>query len=120
MRVGDGTYHWQEFEQYVLGEKYQHIYQFFKSSQDRGTNFLYNLLELIRGRGEKINFARYVYILSRLEPEQNAENEQKEAYRKFSTKMYQWYQGEQSDKDCRHLKTAMNLYAYLTREKEEL
>lgn len=120
VRVGDGTYHWQEFEQYVLGEKYQHIYQFFNSSQDRGKNFLYNLLELIRGRGEKINFARYVYILSRLEPEQDAENEQKEVYRKFSTKMYQWYQGEQSDKDCRHLKTAMNLYAYLTREKEEL
>lgn len=119
LNVSDGTYQWQEFEQRVLQEKYQHIYQFFKGSQDRGTNFLYNLLELIRGRGEKINFARYVYILSRLEPEKDAAKEQKDLYRAFASKMYQWYQGEQSDMDCRHLKTAMNLYAYLTREREE-
>lgn len=119
LSISDGTYSWPEFEQYVLGEKYQHIYQFFQISEDRGKNFLYHLLELIRNRKERINFARYVYILSRLEPEERAAPEQKEAYRKFSSKMYQWYQGENSDIDCRHLKTAIHLYAYLTRDKEE-
>lgn len=120
LNISDGTYRWQEFEQSVLREKYQHIYNFFEKSDERGKNFLYNLLELIRNRGEKINFARYVYILSRLEPQKDALPEQKEAYREFSVKMCQWYRGETQEADCRHLKTAMNLYAYLTREKEEM
>lgn len=120
LKVSDGTYSWHEFEESVLREKYQHIYRFFENSQDRGGSFLYHLLELIRDRGDKINFARYVYILSRLEPGKEAEKEQRDAYREFSSKMYQWYQGEGSDADCRHLKTAMTLYAYLTREKEEM
>ena len=117
--VSDGTYRWQEFEQYVLGEKYQHIYRFFQISEERGKNFLYHLLELIRNRAEKLNFARYVYFLSRLEPEHDAPEEQINAYKDFSAKMYQWYQGERSEIDCRQLKTAINLYIYLTREKEE-
>ncbi len=119
--LSDGTYGWQEFEQEVLQEKYQCISDFFETSEDRGKNFLYHLLELIRSRihnpGEKINFARYVYILSRLEPDSHAHPEQKEAYRMFSRTMYQGYQG--SEADCRQLKTAINLYAYITREKEE-
>ncbi|MCM1326310.1 MAG: type III-A CRISPR-associated protein Cas10/Csm1 [Bacteroidales bacterium] len=119
--ISDGTYSWQEFEQEVLGEKYRHIYEFFETSEDRGKNFLYHLLELIRLRSEedKIHFARYVYLLSRLEPDKNAPPEQKAAYKEFSLKMYQWYQGANAEADCRHLKTAMNLYAYLKRDKEE-
>lgn len=112
----DGTYRWQEFEQSVLAEKYRHISKFFETSEERGKNFLYHLLELIRARSEKISFARYVYLLSRLEPDKKASPEQKEAYRIFSGKMYQWYQ--ESEADCRQLKTAINLYAYVTREKE--
>ena len=73
---------------------------------------LYRMLELIRNQKEKINFARFVYLLSRLEPDK--EGEKKEKYRKFSRKMYQWVQ---SEKDCRELKTAINLYAYMHREK---
>ncbi|MDE6620910.1 MAG: type III-A CRISPR-associated protein Cas10/Csm1, partial [Lachnospiraceae bacterium] len=87
---------------------------------ERGKNFLYHRLALLRNRGEKINFARYVYILSRLEPQKDASPEQKDAYKEFSTKMYQWYRGETEEADCRHLKTAINLYAYLTRDKEEM
>lgn len=117
--VSDGTYSWQEFGEKVLKEKYSYIYEFFETSDERGKNFMYNLLDLIRNRGDKINFARYVYLLSRLEPDRNAVQEQKDAYRKFSARMYRWYQGENAEADCRHLKTAMNLYAYLTREKEE-
>lgn len=114
--VSDGTYCWDDFEQAVLGEKYRVIYDFFETTQERGKNFLYRLLQLIRCRAEKINFARYVYLLSRLEPEQGAPPEQEEAYREFSSKMYEWVK---SEKDCRQLKTAINLYAYMTREKEE-
>lgn len=119
LQINDGTYCWQEFEQSVLQEKYRHIYRFFRSSKERGNNFLYNLLELIRNGSEKIYFARYVYILSRLEPGKEADKEQKEAYKEFSAKMYEWYRGEGSEADRRHLKTAITLYVYLTREREE-
>ena len=51
-----------------------------------------------------------------MEPDLKAPKEQKEAYHKFSSKMYQWIKNET---DCRQLKTAITLYAYLTREKED-
>lgn len=113
----EGTYHWKEFEDKVLGEKYKVLYEFFQVSENRGKNFLYNLLELIRNRKEKINFARYVYILSRLEPEKEEPEVQKEAYRKFSEKMYLWIK---DDEDCRQLVTAIYLYIYLTRQEEDM
>lgn len=117
--ISDGTYGWQEFEQKVLDEKYRHIYTFFENSDERGKSFMYKLLELIRSRNtDKIYFARYVYILSRLEPGEKAAPEQKALYHEFSSRMYRWYQGEDADRDCRHLKTAINLYAYLKRDKE--
>lgn len=112
-RISDGTYEWEEFETYVLGEKYNELKGFFEKSEDRGMNFMYNLLELIRNKKEKINFARYVYLLSRMEPEQEDE---KEIYNKFSKKMYEWMK---NDTDARHLKTAMTMYAYMNREVED-
>mgnify|MGYP004610918243 FL=1 len=114
--VADGTYTWEDFKEYVIGEKYQLISGFFEGSEERGTAFLYHLLELIRDRNEKINFARYVYLLARLEPEQKAAPEQKKLYQAFAEKMYQWIG---SDEDCRQLKTVMNLYAYMKRERKE-
>lgn len=115
VRVSDGTYGWQEFETAVLGEKYRCIATFFAQSDERGKNFLYRLLELLRKREEKIYFARYVYLLSRLEPDREAPAGQREAYRVFSRNLYRWWE---NDRDVRQLKTAMALYAYVTREKE--
>ena len=79
-------------------------------------------LELIRNQDQnlkqdkknKIEFARFLYLLSRLEPKE--EGTQKEQYRRFAEKMYRWIQ---SEKDCRQLKTALNLYAYMHRERGE-
>ena len=112
--VSDGTYKWEEFINGVVVEKYRVLEDFFGNLEDRGMVFLYRMLELIRNQKEKINFARFVYLLSRLEP--TDEGEKKEKYRWFSKKMYEWIQ---SEKDCRELKTAMNLYAYSHREKGE-
>jgi CRISPR-associated protein Csm1 len=114
--VNDGTYNWNTFEQKVVGEKYHSLDKFFTASDDRGNSFLYHLLALIRNRKEKIYFARYVYLLSRLEPDKEAPPEQIENYKEFSEKMYRWYLEET---DCRELKTAMNLYAYLKRKRED-
>ena len=99
----------------VIEEKYRTISGFFQDSEDHGKSFLYHLLELVRRQGEKINLARFVYLLARMEPGDKAKEEEKARYREFSRKMYGWIKEE---KDCRQLKTAISLYAYKIREKE--
>lgn len=112
--MSDGTYTWRGLIDQVIEEKYHTLQEFFGEIDERGMAFLYRMLELIREqKNDKINFARFIYLLSRLEP---SEKEKKEAYRKFSRQMYEWIQ---SEKDCRQLKTAINMYAYMHREKGE-
>lgn len=110
--LSDGTYTWDMLRNQVLGEKYKLFTGFFRDTQERGTAFMYHLLELIRGRNESVNFARYVYLLARLEPGNKADPEQKRLYKEFSREMYKWIY---LDEDCRQIKTAMNLYAYMKR-----
>lgn len=121
--VSDGTYSWDELERDVIQEKFQILRAFFETTDEQGMAFLYRILELIRNRKEKINFARLVYMIARLEPVDKDSKEQKEvyqkqkkAYRNFSEHMVQWMQ---SEKDCRQLKTAIQLYVYLNRNGEE-
>ncbi len=116
LRISDGTYPWNTFVEEVVGEKYAVIREFFQLSEDKGKSFLYHLLELVRNQEERINLARFVYLLSRMEPGAKAKQEEKQLYKNFSRKMYQW---RQSEKDCRQLKTAITLYAYTIRDKEE-
>ena len=67
--ISDGTYSWTEFQAEVLNEKFVHIYEFFETDEERGKAFLYNMLELIRNQTDIIYLARFVYLLSRMEPE---------------------------------------------------
>lgn len=133
--ISDGSYSWQDFEDKVISEKFELIKRFFSrfdESDNYGKAFLYRLLDLIRNQENKINFARYIYLLARMEPRENESKEIKDAYTDFSNQMYRWMENyrkqiSNSDKstkinligeDIRHLKTAINMYAYLIREKE--
>ncbi len=120
--ISDGTYGWQEFEDEVIADKFNTIKNFFDQCEDKGKSLLYRMLELIRSQSDKINFARFVYLIARLEPDKEAIEKQKELYKEFSIKMYQWLSEKdklQKEKNCRQLKTAITLYAYLVRETEE-
>lgn len=111
------TYSWNDFIQDVWKEKYQELAEFFDAQdQERGKGFLYHLLEYIRNSDEKINIARFAYTLARMEPDKNADTETKERYRMFSKKMYCWIQNE---KDRKSLITAIYLYVYSVRERQE-
>lgn len=116
-----GTYSWTEFEDKVIGEKLGVIWNFFEQTEDYGKAFLYNLLELISNQKERINFARYVYLLSRMEPSDRESTEKtaekKAAYDRFKNHMFTWIHSEQ---DRKQLKLAINIYAYLKREREEV
>ena len=113
---GNGTYSWDRFLNQVIGEKYRAIADYFESTNNHGNAFLYHLLELIQNTSEKINIARYVYLLSRMEPERSASKEQQKAYQLFSRKMFGWKDREE---DRQELATAICLYVYRKREKGE-
>ena len=110
------TYSWNEFTGKVLGEKLKALRKFFNTNDERGMAFLYRLLELIRGRDEKINIARFAYILARLEPNDSKKKAVKEAYRDFARQMYLWIQNKE---DSRELVTAIYIYVYERRGGEE-
>ena len=81
-----------------------------------GKSFLYRLLELMRERGEKINLARFAYLLARMEPKDSDDNERKELYKNFSRNMYQWMK---NDEECRQAIAAITIYIYSIRERTE-
>ena len=114
--ISDGTYTWDELKNDVLGVKCAGIKEFFGNSDVRGMSFMYRLLELVRNQSEKINFARFVYVLSRLEPGEDAPPDEKDRYKRFADNLTKWIK---DGKDRRHLKTAMTLYAYMVRNKED-
>ena len=89
---------------------------FFTDDNERGMNFLYNLTELLRNQAEKIQIARYGYLLSRMEPLETEGKEKMEAYRLFSRKMYEWAQEET---DRRELVIAIYVFVYMHREEKE-
>ena len=109
-------YTWYEFTKSVLKEKVQALDTYFGQNDEHGMAFLYHLLDFLRHTEEKINVARYVYLLTRMEPEMDAGREKREAYRTFSRSMYEW---SKNSKDRRELITAIYIYVYLHREEEK-
>ena len=111
-----GRYSWSIFTDQVIGEKFETIRRYFTITNQHGNVFLYHLLELLRESSEKFNRARFVYFLSRMEPERDEVPAEFDAYREFSDKMYLWALEKE---DRRQLITAIYLYVYLTREAGE-
>ncbi len=112
------SYGWQVFTQKVLKEKYKTIADYMQITQNRGKAFLYNLLSLLRDDGSRFNRARFVYYLSRMEPDRRDDNispAEKEAYAAFSEKMYRW---STDAEERRQTVTAIYLYVYMQREKK--
>ena len=126
---GEGnTYKWDEFVNDVICDKYVVIKDFFKCEKDkadgqkRGKAFLYRMLNLMRNhlaetekqKGEKLNLARFAYVLSRLEPDSESDSYVK--YKEFSRNMYKWIKDK---KQCRQAITAIYMYVYTIRERED-
>ena len=115
-----GGYPWDVFILQVLNEKYKTINRYFTITENHGKAFLYHLLDLLRENGteKRFNRARFVYFLSRMEPDNDDPDNADEwnAYKEFSAKMYEW---ATTKEDRRQLVTAIYLYVYLNREEEE-
>ena len=111
------SYGWEVFLQDVLKDKYETVRDYFDRPHDYGIVCLYRLLGLMRDSEDKIQTARFVYTLAKLEPPQNAPQDQIDAYRDFAGKLYRWMQDPE---DRRKAITAMYLYAYLRRKEENV
>lgn len=108
------TYHWEELTSKVIEEKFRCIQSFLsEEDQERGKAFLYRILQFLRYSDQKINVARYAYMLARLEP---FDKNRKAAYQEFVKKMYQWILDATSRQQ---LMTAIYIYVYLVRKKKE-
>ena len=107
------VYDWDTLQTRVLGEKLACLQGFFRSdTAEHGNAMLYNLLELLRG-GEhnRMDLARYAYLLARLRPAKGAPGAK--AYQAFSDRMMQW---SISPQDRHELITAIYIDVYQNRK----
>ena len=118
----DHTYSWDVLRDKVLGEKIPCLEQFFAQFQKKdddhcGNSMLYNLTDLLRNtREDQVNFARCVYLLARLRPDEKKASEAlKDAYRTFSHNVLDW---ARDPEQRRQLITAIYIYVYQKRGRE--
>ena len=106
-------YAWDTFRAKVLTEKVGCLQSFFgKDNAEHRNTMLYNLLALLReAENDRINLARYAYLLARLSPKKNAPDYK--LYEQFSHSMMDWA----LDAVQRHqLITAIYIYVYQNRK----
>ncbi|MBR2742263.1 MAG: type III-A CRISPR-associated protein Cas10/Csm1 [Clostridia bacterium] len=113
------TYTWEEFEREIMGVKLAVLENFFSAKEDtkteRGTAFLYRILDLLREVRDdpqrKVPLARLAYLLARLSPSKGSDEYAR--YREFSGHVMDWSLNE---KDRNSLITAIYLYVYKNRK----
>lgn len=119
----NNCYNWKEFKEKVVGEKLACIRKYLHNNNEHGKALLYNILSLIRKdeksqNSDKLNIARFAYLLGRLAPtDKNDKNydTKYEAHKIFAGNIYKW---ANSEEDCRQLITAIYLYIYSVRKKD--
>lgn len=112
------TFKWDVFIHEIYEKKYRLISSFFEGNEERGTSFLYHLLDLLKAIKESeikdINLARYAFLLARLEPGKNDMQKKKE-YQDFASQMYAWTKNK---KDVTETIVAIYMYLYSIRKGE--
>ena len=117
----EGRYPWDVLIEKVIGEKLRLLLSFFKDTPERGSSFLYHILALLREieGGERLNIARFAYLLARIRPKEDGKPDYPDrlaAYQRYADRLYGW---SRQDEDRKQLMTAIVLYVYLTRHREE-
>lgn len=109
------VYKWDEFIDKVLNEKYSLIKSLITFEENEksdkifvGKSKWYKLMDLIKNKlteNEKIDVARYAYILARIKHTKESENN----YFEFREKLFRWIK---NDEDTKQLLTAINILIY--------
>ena len=118
------TFTFDNFIDEIYKGKLKDIRRYFSGQKERGTNFLYRLVELLQlndktmyeGYGSeddrRMNVARLAYLLARMEDE--AGKEGKEHFREFKNAFWDWYKS--SCKTQREAEFALIYYLYEIRK----
>lgn len=116
-------YTWADFEMKVCKEKMNYLLARLSFDDDKfnklsvGKSLIYRLMDLIQLADEdKLNIARFAYILARMQPKQDKDEQKRKVYEDFVSKMYQWIN---NNEDKKQLATALNLLVYYLRDKKE-
>lgn len=111
----DYTFKFDQFITNVYDDKLEQIRYFFNHQDERGKNFIYKLIELLRNYDseEKMNVARLAYYLTRLEEVTREEDRSK--FKTFKNLFYSWYTNK-DDKDRKEAELALLLYVYEIRK----
>ena len=116
-------YTWADFEMKVCKEKMNYLLARLSFDGDKfnklsvGKSLIYRLMDLIQLADEdKLNIARFAYVLARMQPKQDKDEQKRKVYEDFVSKMYQWIN---NNEDKKQLATALNLLVYYLRNKKE-
>ena len=116
-------YTWADFEMKVCKEKMNYLLARLSFDGDKfnklsvGKSLIYRLMDLIQLADEdKLNIARFAYVLARMQPKQDKDEQKRKVYEDFVSKMYQWIN---NNEDKKQLATALNLLIYYLRDKKE-
>lgn len=116
-------YTWADFEMKVCKEKMNYLLARLSFDGDKfnklsvGKSLIYRLMDLIQLSDEdKLNIARFAYVLARMQPKQDKNEQKRKVYEDFVSKMYQWIN---SKEDKKQLATVLNLLVYYLRDKKE-
>ncbi|MCE2074247.1 type III-A CRISPR-associated protein Cas10/Csm1 [Streptococcus thermophilus] len=108
----DYTFKFDRFITNVYDDKLEQIRYFFNHQDERGKNFIYKLIELLRNY-DCMNMARLAYYLTRLE-ELTRETD-RDKFKTFKNLFYSWYTNK-DDKDRKEAELALLLYIYEIRK----
>lgn len=116
-------YTWADFEMKVCKEKMNYLLARLSFDGDKfnklsvGKSLIYRLMDLIQLADEdKLNIARFAYVLAKMQPKQDKDEQKRKVYEDFVSKMYQWIN---NNEDKKQLATALNLLVYYLRDKKE-
>lgn len=110
----DYTFKFDQFITNVYDDKLEQIRYFFNHQDERGKNFIYKLIELLRNyeSEEKMNVARLAYYLTRLE--ELTDKEERDKFKQFKKLFFKWYTNNESDR--KEAELALLLYVYEIRK----
>lgn len=110
----DYTFKFDQFITNVYDDKLEQIRYFFNHQDERGKNFIYKLIELLRNYDseEKMNVARLAYYLTRLE--ELTDKDERDKFKQFKKLFFKWYTNSESDR--KEAELALLLYVYEIRK----
>ena len=108
----DYTFKFDQFITNVYDDKLEQIRYFFNHQDERGKNFIYKLIELLRNH-DRMNMARLAYYLTRLE--ELTRERDRDKFKTFKNLFYSWYTNK-DDKDRKEAELALLLYIYEIRK----